>query len=127
MPVERAKEVNAWQGDRIQMVDNTLTNLRLALEQLKPKLEAMGIVLITGETAAYAKTVSPGLQIILGDSIVSISLINLKVQYKDGRTDEIFINAWNDPQNHLSGAATPEVFVQRIKYALKIQDSEQTS
>jgi len=127
MPEEREREVNTWQGDQARRVDNTLPNLRSALEQLKPKLEAMGVVRIIGGAEAYAKGISPGLQIILDDSINSIALIKLEVQYKDGHTDEIFIEAWNDPQNHLSGAATSEVFVQRIKDALKIQNSEQTS
>lgn len=87
----------------------------------------MGVVRIIGGAEAYAKGILPGLQIILDDSINSIALIKLELQYNDGRTDEIFIEAWNESQNHLSGAATPEVFVQRIKDALKIQDWEQTS
>lgn len=101
-------------------------NLKKALEELSPELINMGVYRVTGEVGAFAKDLAKEgvLEINLDPEINDIALIKLTFSYQGKADREIFINGWRDDKNHLSGPATKEIFVSRIRRELGMDASE---
>ncbi|HCC84599.1 MAG TPA: hypothetical protein DEP87_02865 [Candidatus Pacebacteria bacterium] len=99
--------------------DETEKNLLAALRQLETELLQAGVVSVSTEVEGYAKSVDPGLRINIGSGINSVALIKLIFKYGDGKSKEIFVEGWKNSGDHLSGAATVESFVTRVRDRLK--------
>ncbi len=89
------------------------------MRQLEPELLQAGVTSVSTEVEAYAKGRDPGLRIDIGSGVNSIALIKLIFKYDDGNSKEIFVEGWKNPEDHLSGAATVDVFVARVRDGLK--------
>lgn len=100
-------------------------NLDSALNLLAPELLEMGVYKVTGKVVALAKEpLAPSEELIidLGDDIDSIALIELNFYFRDGNSKNITINGWQDEgTQHLSGPASVDTFVQRIRKGLEME------
>ncbi len=93
----------------------TRANLTSALETIGDSLFRADIVTVGASVESTFKDIPEGIEINLDPTLQSNDEIKLGFwNGKSRQVAEIIINGSQDEENHLSGPATPEVFIQRI-------------